>query len=418
MTKRLITAALTLPLALSAAYAQDTQTFPPVTVSGFGTLAVTQTNNDAVQFVRPNQSAGAGKTARTGVDSNLGVQANSTFNSTFSATVQGLVRKDGEDDFGAELAWAFVKAKVNDHLSLRAGRMGLPVFLISDYRNVGYANTMLRPPAEVYAQVPLNSFDGIDATWQQSFGETSVSAQLGIGRTRNIIATAAGNIVHVDGSSLTALNLVAERGPLTLRFGRADGKLDLQDSTSLNGLLSGLRATGAGYKLATLAPLADALSLNKKKASFTSVGLTLDWNALVLQSEYAMRKTDSYVNNTNSWYTMAGYRVGKFLPFYNHAEVKAVGRVANTVPATCPVGYPVACTPTLRVLSAGVETLSAPANQSTDTIGVRWDFAPSMALKAQIDRVRPKDGIGLLIKAQPGFTGPVTVGAVALDFVF
>ncbi|WP_426112124.1 hypothetical protein [Massilia sp. PWRC2] len=418
MTKQFIIAALTLPLAVSAAYAQDSQIFPPVTISGYGTLAVTQTNSDAAQFIRPNQSAGATKSARTGVDSNFGVQANSTLNSWLSATVQGLVRKDGEDDFGAELAWAFLKAKVNDKLSLRVGRMGLPVFLISDYRNVGYANTMLRPPAEVYTQVPLNSFDGIDATWQESVGNTSLSAQFGIGRTRNTIATSSSAIVHVDGSSLTALNLVAENGPVTLRFGRADGNLDLQDSTSLNSLLGGLRATGAGYGLTTLAPLADALSLKKKKASFTSVGATLDWKGLVVQSEYAKRKTDSYVNNTNSWYTMVGYRVGKFLPYYNHADAKAVGRVSNTVPAACPPGYPAACTPTLRVLSAGVETLSAAANQSTDTLGVRWDFAPSVALKAQIDRVRPRDGVGLLIKAQPGFSGPLTVGAVALDFVF
>ena len=417
MTKRFIATLLTLPLALSTAYAQDSFTMPAVTVSGFGTLAVTQTNTDAAQFARPNQQSGADKTARIGVDSNFGVQANTTLNSWLSATVQGLVRKDGEDDFGGELAWAFLKGKVNDNLSVRVGRMGLPVFLISDYRNVGYANTMLRPPAELYTQVPLNSFDGIDATWQQAFGDTSVSAQLAFGRTHNPISTSSG-VVHVDGTSLVALNLVAEHGPLTLRFGRADGKLTIEDSTSLNTLLTGLRNAGAGYRLPTLAPLADELSLAKKKASFTSLGLTLDWQNIVVQSEYAKRKTDSYVNDTNSWYVMAGYRIGKFLPYYNHAEAKSVGHVSNTVPASCPAGYPAACTPTLRALSAGVDTLSAPANQSTDTIGVRWDFYRSMALKAQIDRVRPKNGAGLLVHAQPGYTGPVTVGAVALDFVF
>ncbi len=416
MTKRIIATLFTLPLALASAYAQESG-MPAVTVSGFGTLALTQTNSDGAQFVRPNQSAGATKTARTGVDSNFGVQANSTLNSWLSATVQGLVRKDGEDDFGGELAWAFLKAKVNDNLSVRVGRMGLPVFLISDYRNVGYANTMLRPPAEVYAQVPLNSIDGIDATWQQSFGDTSLSAQLAFGRTHNPIATSTAT-VHVDGTSLVALNLVAEHGPVTLRFGRADGKLAVNDSASLNSLLAGLRATGAGYKLPTLSTLADDLALNKKKASFTSVGMTADWKDIVLQAEYAKRKTDSYVNDTNSWYVMGGYRIGKFLPYYNHAEAKSAGHVANTVPAACPAGYPAACTPTLMALSAGVNVLSAPANQSTDTLGVRWDLYRNMALKVQVDRVRPKDGAGLLVQPKPGFTGPITVGAVALDFVF
>ena len=39
-------------------------------------------------------------------------------------------------------------------------------------------------------------------------------------------------------------------------------------------------------------------------------------------------------------------------------------------------------------------------------------------LKAQIDRVKPKNGTGLLVNAQPTFKGDVVVGAVALDFVF
>ncbi|WP_426195647.1 hypothetical protein [Massilia sp. DWR3-1-1] len=418
MTKRfiapLLVPLLALPLALSSAHAQDNFSLPAVKISGFGTLAATQTSSDAAQFVRPNQSSGATHTARTGVDSNFGVQANTELNSWLSATAQGLVRKDAEDDFGAELAWAFLKAKVNDKLSLRVGRMGMPVFLISDYRNVGYANTMLRPPAEVYTQVLLGNIDGIDATWQQSLGDTNVSALLAFGRIHKPIA-ASNATVHLDGTSLVALNLVAEHGPFTLRFGRVDGKLTLNDSPTLNALLAGLRASGAGYQLA---PLADALAVNKKKASFTSVGLALDWNNIVLQSEYARRKTDSYINNTNSWYTMAGYRIGKFLPYYNHAETKSTGHVANTVPSVCPAGSPLACAATVRVLSAGVDTLSAAQNQSTDTIGVRWDLYRSMALKVQIDRVRPKDGAGLLIKAQPGFEGPITVGAVALDFVF
>jgi hypothetical protein len=416
MHKRFITTLLTLPLALASAHAQETSSAPTVAISGFGTAALTFADTDKAQFARPNQSTGVGKTARPGVDSNFGVQANIGINSWLSATAQGLVRKDGEDDFGAELAWAFVKAKVSDKLSVRVGRMGLPVFMISDYRNVGYANTMLRPPAEVYTQVPMNSIDGIDATWQQSFGDTTVSAQLAFGRSRNVLG--ATTVLHLDTSALTVLNLVAEQGPLTLRLGRADGTLTLSDSAGLNTLLSSLRATGAGYRLATLAPLADALAVNKKKASFTSAGLGLDWNNMLVQTEYAKRTTDSYVNDTNSWYLMAGYRIGKFLPYYNHAETKSVGHVANTVPAACPAGYPAACTPTVQALSAGVNTASAGTNQSTDTIGVRWDLYRSLALKVQIDRVRPTGNAGLLLHAAPGFTGPVTVGAIALDFVF
>lgn len=417
MKKTTLAFALTSLMAISSAHAQEATNSPTVTVSGFGTLALTRTDTDSAQFARPNQAAGATKSFRTGIDSNLGLQASANINSWISATAQGLVRKDGEDDYGAELSWAFLKAKVNDNLSVRVGRMGLPVFMISDYRNVGFANFMLRPPAEVYAQVPLNNIDGIDTTWQQSMGDTTVSAQLAFGRAKNDISSST-HPLHLETTKLVALNLVAEHGPMTLRFGRADGKLTLNDSPSLNTLLSGLRSAGAGYRFGSLGTLADNLALDHKKASFTSAGMTLDWNNIVVQTEYAKRKTDSYVNDTDSWYIMTGYRFGRALPYYNHSETKSVGRVSNTVPSSCPAGYPVACTPTVRSLSAGVDILSAPVNQTTDTIGIRWDFHSSLALKAQIDRVRPSGNAGLLLRPIAGFTGPVTVGAVALDFVF
>jgi hypothetical protein len=414
MKKRIIATLLALPLAVSTAYAQDSS---GVRISGFGTGALTWTNSDQAEFSRPNQASGAKKNVTTGIDSNLGLQADYAINSWLSVTGQGLVRKDAEDDFGAELSWAFAKAKINDELSVRAGRIGLPVFMISDYRNVGYANTFLRPPVELYSQVPFSSINGADITWQHSFGDTTVTAQLAYG---GIESQLAGNTVEAHG--LSALNLVAEHGPVTLRFGRADGKMTINTSASLNGLLAGLRQAGTGYKFPQLNQLADDLQLNKKKASFTSAGLGLDWNNIVVQTEYAKRKTDSYVNDTSAWYVMAGYRFGKVLPYYIHSELKIDGVPANTVPLACPAGYPAACTPTMAVLRGGVNTLKnngiGQGEQTTDTIGVRWDFYRSVALKAQIDRVRPQNGNGLFLAPQPGFKGPVTVGAVALDFVF
>jgi hypothetical protein len=142
----------------------------------------------------------------------------------------------------------------------------------------------------------------------------------------------------------------------------------------------------------------------------------------VVQTEFSKRKVDGYVNDTNAWYVMAGYRFGKVLPYVTHSELKIDSIVANTVPAACPAGYPAACTPTMAVLSGGVNTLKntgvGQGEQTTDSIGVRWDFYRSMALKAQIDRVRPQNGTGLFLAPKAGFRDTVTVGAVALDFVF
>jgi hypothetical protein len=417
MNKRILAALLALPLSTSA-YAQEPDAGPTVKVSGFGTGALTMSNTDDAEFARANQTRGVKKDARTGVDSNLGLQADVVINSWLSVTGQGLVRKDAQDDYGAEATLAFAKARINDELSIRAGRMGVPVFMISEYRNVGYANNFVRPPQEMYSQVPFGNIDGIDAIWQHAFGDVSLMSQLAVGRTK---ADIAGNL-EAEMKSLVALNLVGEYGPFTARFGRAQGKLTITGSVPVDGFLASLRTAGAGYRMPVLNALAGELAADSKKSSFTSVGLGLDWNNVIGQAEYAKRKSDSYLNDTTSWYVMGGYRIGKFLPYYVHANLSIDSSVANTVPAACPAGFPAACRPTLAALSGGVVQLrsagTGQGEQSTNTIGVRWDLYSKAALKFQVDRIKPKNGKGLFVNVNPGFSHAVTVGTVAIDFVF
>lgn len=416
MKTRILATMLALPLAVSTAYAQDSADGPAVKISGFGTGALTWANTNDAKFGRPNQSNGADKHANAGVDSNLGLQADMQLNDRISFTAQGLVRKEGDDNFGADLTWAFAKIRLNDEWSLRIGRVGSPIFMISDYRNVGYANTMLRPPSEMYGQVPFNSGDGADLTWQHNFGATTVTTQVSIGKTK----AHTGVTAYVTGDRMRALSVAVERGPLTVRLGHTTARIGFNNVPEIDALLEGVRAVGAGYGFPQMVTLANALEVKDKSASFTSLGMMYDQDKLVVQAEYARRRTDSFFDNTKSWYAMAGYRMGNVLPYYLHASTKAYDRIANTVPGACPAGYPAACSPTLQALRAGVSSLwdTGSGEQTSDAIGVRWDLRRSLALKVQIDRLKPISGGGLLLPLKPGFNKPVTVGAVALDFVF
>lgn len=388
---------LAMTSAVSAAWAEDTSN---VTVSGFGTAALTRTNTSDAEFARPNQLAGVTTNAKTGVDSNFGIQVTAKMNDWLSFTGQGLVRKNVTDNFGAELAWAYAKAKVNDNLNVRAGRVGLPVYMISDYRNVGYANTMLRPPVEMYTQVTLESIDGADALYQTSFGDTSVTAQVAYGVTD---ADQRGGFT-AKFKNVSSINLVAENGPFTVRFGRVNAKVSVDNSPNLSMLVSGLGKYG-------FASAANAIAVNDTKASFTSLGLGVDWKNFVVQAEYGKRTSASLsIPDTTSWYTMFGYRTGGFLPYFAHASAR------QDSPATV-AGLP-ASGPLLPYTLGANSLASASPNQTSNSIGVRWDFNKSAALKLQLDRMSPQNGSGVFINAKPGFTGPVTVFAAAVDFVF
>lgn len=396
---KLTIAALTICSIFAApAFAQDGM---PITISGFGTGALTSTDSDQAEFTRLNQAAGVRKDWRTGVDSNLGLQVTAKWSDTISFTAQGLVRKYGEHDaYGAELAWAFAKFKLNDDFSLRLGRVGLPVYMISDVRNVGYANTMLRPPNEVYRQVNFDSADGGDITYQHGFGDNTVTAQLAIGNARTKLPGGS----HVDFKPAMAAQVSLERGPFTYRLGHARAEFSVYDSASINALTTALTALRLNSVLAQI-PIKDV------KGTFNSAGINMDYNNIIGMAEFAKRKTDSrLVQDTTSWYAMLGYRWGKFVPFIVHGDVKQDSiRNFAELPTTGP----------LAALSAGANAAIKSGLQSTTGVGVRWDFYKSAAFKVQVDRIDTRDGAGYFINAKPGFAGStVNVYAASIDFVF
>jgi hypothetical protein len=401
--KRLILASAVLA-ACGCAHAADNDG-SNFSISGFGTLGVAKSDTDAAQFARYNQAEGIGSKARIGLDSNLGLQASYVVDPRLSATVQILSRKNTSPTFTTDLTWAFLKYKASDELSVRVGRVALPVFMISDYQNVGYANTMMRPPVEMYAQAPIESGDGVDFNYQHALGDTNFSAQGVLGVSRGKLFLVSTGTVATYRAPVRGLSVSAEHGPLTLRAAWLSATMSSNDITPMNNLVTTLRGIGLGQ-------LGDDLSVSSgKKITFAALGATLDWNNLVLQAEYGQRRAKDkvYIPDTNSWYSMAGYRIGKVLPYYSHADAKGAGS-SVTLPASFPSS---------GALSNAVRgVLTAPA-QSSDTLGVRWDFAKSVDLKLQVDRVHPHARNGMLIYGPAtGLQGSVTVVGATLDFVF
>ncbi len=373
----------------------------PITVSGFGTGALTMTDTNDGLFNRANQVGGAGKSARTGVDSNLGLQVTAKLSESLSLTAQGLVRKNGpSDQFAGELAWAFAKFKATDDISFRVGRIGLPVYMISDVRNVGYANIMLRAPNEVYRQVTADSLDGADVLYQHSFGDSTVTGQFGMGRTRY---HASGNY-DIEFKPAMSAQLALENGPFTYRIGHSKATVNLYDNASLNTLIGTLNKVG-------LSAISAQMPLQDVKGTFTSAGIAMDYNNIVLQGEYAKRKTETrIIQDTSSWYLMGGYRIGKFLPFVVHGDVKQDSiRSFAGLPSSGP----------LAPLAAAANGAIQAGLQSTSAIGLRWDFYKSAAFKVQIDHITPRDGTGNFVNPKPALAGhSVNVYAASIDFVF
>lgn len=359
MLKTLLTPAL---VALAAPALAATPFGDHVTLTGFGTIGATNTNRDDAQYrVSTRQDRGADKKVDFGVDSKLGLQANVKFNDTFSAVGQILVSRAVENS--AALEWLYGEAKLPAGFSFKLGRMVLPTFMVSDSRAVGYSAHWLRAPQEVYSLYPASSFDGGQLVSRYAMGPVNLTAQLSAGRAESAIVTRGVNAT-LDYDNIRSLNLLLESGDWLLRLGQ----------TTVDG-----KTTGLPFPLMT--------------DKFTGVGLQYDNGKAIVMTEYVTRRVTSTAGgllDSDSWYASAGWRFGAWTPYASVGRFIPKGN-----------GY------------------RDRRNDQTDAVGLRWDAATNVAIKAQVQNT--KSGSVGFVNTTPAFLAEkpsVRVMSVALDFVF
>ncbi len=358
MTSTLPKLSLAAALAVNALSASAaTQVGDYLSFSGFGTLGGVATNTDATLFRRDRQGGGADKSGSLKVDSDFGMQLTATATPWLSATAQVLSLDRDRESLSTEIEWAFVKVKPVDGLALRAGRMALPVFAVSDSRNVGYVNNWLRPPAEVYGLAMLGRLQGADATYTAPIGSTTLTASVLGGKSEIRNATEAA----YPATGVRGLNLQWETEWATFRLGQIRSHVHL---ASLG--------------------IVDAYT-------FTGAGVTVDRDNIVLQGEYVKRhsKTSPTIVDNNGWYLLGGYRFDQLLPYASYASSK---------PAYSTAPFHVA------------------GPQHTAALGLRWDAYKALDIKAQIERINT-DGTAGVSFTSP-ISKPVTAVSLAADFVF
>jgi hypothetical protein len=383
------------------AHADATSWDPSWNLSGFGTLGYTETDTNTGLYAGPGQAGGASKEGTLGVDSKFGAQVSAKANNVLSATVQAISQRNGRGNFKPAVEWAFMKAQVAPGLSLRAGRIGAPLFAVSDFRSIGYSNLWVRTPLDVYDQVAFSHFDGGDAIYQGTLGPATVTGQVYYGHTN---AVGDGTPIHVQREAGVNLTVELDNG-LSFRAGHVQGKLTA-DSASLTQLVGILAQTpyAAGGQEA---------SVDNKDASFTGFGVAYDQGNWVANLEYTKRKTSSYLSSTTGWAATLGYRVGKFTPYAIVSQLKVdSSNVNNNIPTS---------DPQLAPLAAAVSGLLASQNlaEKTDAIGLRWDAWKNVDVKVQYDRIEPASGAhGVFNRVTSPLPSTVNVYSVAVDFVF
>ena len=101
--------------------------------------------------------------------------------------------------------------------------------------------------------------------------------------------------------------------------------------------------------------------------AFGGVGFTMDYKNVVAYAEFIRRNTDPLMAGAfpdqDAWYTTLGYRMGKVLPSITFSQIKQ-----------------------------GVDKSPLAIEETSQAFDIRYDLGPSVDMKFEAMRVKPKDG--------------------------
>jgi hypothetical protein len=424
----LLAMVLSCPAIVRAADADADPVPSMFSLHGFGTLGVAHSDAHEADFVgSPFQPNGAGfrQPWSPGVDSKVGLQLGAQFTAKLSAIVQVVSQHIYDNTWRPQLEWAHLMYQLTPDLSIRAGRSVAAPFMLSDTHLVGYTYPWIRPPLELYDELPVSNLDGVDVNYHLRNGVVDQSLSISYGQTRLAI---------LDGGEVSARKFLQasdaiDVGSLTFRIGYTSLRATT-DIPSLDPLFAGFTQFGtaasslgfltSGAQASELAAFYSSRELSAYAFSMATVGIDYDPGQWLLMSEWAKTASDGLQVSSTSGYVTGGYRFARFTPFLTIARVKSARYVE---PGIAPVGLPPILAAEAAALNGGLTAAlrQFTPSQSSVTVGMRWDLMKDIDIKLQYDRIRLDfDSDGRLGNVQPGFlTGPdVNVVSLAIDFVF
>jgi len=392
-------------------------------IEGYGTLAA-HVADDKVVGVRGdgrNRNPSYDGKLRFDGDSLLAVQARVDLSPRVHAVWQLLARDDVRYGQRPRNEWIYLGWDAQPNLNLKLGRTALPVFLHSETRHLGYAQTTARPVNTVYQLNPFTHVDGLALRHGRSLGRGELRTELSAGRAE--LALPSGT---VEADRIVSLALRYDEGPWSLRLAGSDYHFDMR-LANVQRLYSQL-TTGATGCTNCATVLAARAPLEGVHAQVQTVALQHESGSWSFTAELARRSSNnSIVADSLAWYTLLAYRVGEWSPY------AVLGAIRFREPPLGLQTHPAAPAAARRANELIDLYLQTPNDRRIAQLGLRWDLHARAALKLQWERYRATREGRVLGQSHylevpapppigpyqgPAWDGRVNQWSINLDFVF
>jgi hypothetical protein len=405
-------------LSFAVAIVAQAQEPPRLQLGAFGTLGVAASSTHQVEYPREVfQPNGTIDQLNGRMDSRLGAQADVAFSDTVFATLQLVSKYRYNGTYMPGITWADVAWNPVSDLQLRAGRMSFELFENGMARDVGYSYLWVRPPTEVFAQIPVASLDGVDASQRIQLGaKANLTLRVYGGVGYGMVPLWAQNAYqNVSGGRCLGLNANLQTGPWKVRAAVLQAVIPNEFPGYTTQTVPAFQTFSTLLQDPQLMSTANEFSI--KGAHSRGYGLGVLYHEDPFQLEGYVNRLDYYrflAPATTSGYLSMGYRLGAVVPYGMYA--RAVSKQIQTpyLGAIPQLPYPAA-----QAFASGIATFVQSRNmdQYTWSTGLRWDFADHADLKLQVDRVHARRS-PILYDVEPGYQGQFYVMSAVVDFVF
>lgn len=391
-----------------------------LSVHGFGTIGVAQTDKPAGWgYARALNQRTNDDDFRWDLDTVLGIQLNYQPTANLELVSQAAFsRLDPDAKAGDYLELAFLAWRPDADWALRLGRVDLDAYMLSDHRDVGFTYPFIRPPVEYYARMP-SSLDGGDISRSWLVGGAQWQTKLFLGSTAGGTGDSRLKLWPLGG-----LMVSRETDGLLLRISVLRGRTR-DNIHALLPLLDGLQQLQqlpVPQVAADAAQMEALLTTRHMRTNYVAAAVAYDRHDWLLTAELnRSRVNGNQAISFTSGYLSIGRRFGPFSVFVTESATERDSRAYQAPDwqtQLAAMGPQMAQQAQQLANGATIAINNTAPHQSTTSLGVRWDLASRLALKAQWDHVRAPEGGSALWNPTDGRKATADVVAVTLDFVF
>ncbi|MBX3631130.1 MAG: hypothetical protein KF908_14730 [Nitrosomonas sp.] len=378
-------------------------------ISGFGTLGVTSAGKKDYGIKKEHTHDAQFGDVSVLTDSVFGLQLDLNILKNLDATIQAVAEDRIRQDFNNIVDWAYLSYKLTPNSVIRAGRMGIDLFMLSEYRNVGYAYLWTHPVVEFYKPVSLSHYEGFDFRYSRRISPGYFEFKVFGGQTGSDINVGSGEL-NLRMRPFVGFNTSLEDNDWKLRFTytTTDTAFIKSPTDSLVNALNQVPQT----IWPQAAVLYDQLKGINTQTHYFSAGFSYDKHNWVVQSEFALIASRWIGVDMTNGYLSAGRRIGP-VTFYtvgSYAKSGSHPRIDQN--QHFPADLEGLATATQNLLNA------LHIDQNTVSVGLRWDFHPKAALKAQWDHTWTRKHGGGLLELKKPLDHDITLNTFSLNLNF